>query len=179
MTKKNSKSKPLINKQSLFLSALRKKLVELDDPDPDIITHESYTYTETTRSGFGKIPKITFKPYGKNRKIKADIMRSSGIYDPAVEKEIAKIRQKYNPIQANQKEDIILEKRFDSFWNAYWKSIRRSLNRIEQAQKLFITSGDEQISIPFQILGVTPKAKKEEINKKKSKNYMDELMEVE
>ena len=113
-------------------------------------------------------------------------MRSSGIYDPAVEKEIAKIRQKYNPIQANQKEDIILEKRFDSFWNAYWKSIRRSLNRIEQAQKLFITNQDpnanEQISIPFQILGVTPNNQDKEKTLKSnsnSKNYMDELMEVE
>ena len=189
MPLKKNKPQTKITKQSLFLSSLNRKLVEFDDPNPDIITHESYEYRETTLSTFGKIPQITFKPYGRNRQIKAEIMKSSGIYDPAVEKEIAKIRVKYNPKQANIKEATIQEKRFDSYWNAYWKSNRRSLKRINQANKLFITNqspnSKEQISKPMQILmGIksiekTEEQKQESKSKDKSKSYMDELMEVE
>ena len=67
-----SKNKPQtrVSKQSLFLSALRSKLVELDDPDPKVITHDSYHYHETTLKGIGTIPKITFTPYGQSTKNK-------------------------------------------------------------------------------------------------------------
>ena len=186
MTKKSSKSKPLINKQALWLHATHRKLVEIDNPESaDVITHDSYKYTSKTIKNHGAIPHITFLPRGKSDQIKAEIMRNAGLEDPEdLKQKKAKIREKTGIKKAKpekNKNTRQLARLFNKYWNAYWISINRSLNRIKQAQQLFITkpNSDETISIPFQILGVTPKAKKEEINKKKSKNYMDELMEVE
>ena len=185
-SKKSSKSKPLINKQALWLHATHRKLVEIDNPESaDVITHDSYKYTSKTIMNQGTIPHITFLPRGKSDQIKAEIMRNAGLEDPEdLKQKKAKIREKTGIKKAKpekNKNTRQLARLFNKYWNAYWISINRSLNRIKQAQQLFITkpNSDEAISIPFQILGVTPKAKKEEINKKKSKNYMDELMEVE
>ena len=179
-------------KQEHFLIALRNKLKEMEDPNPDIITHDSYTYHETTLAEYAKMPKIRFHPYGKSKIIKAEIMRTSNIYDEKTEKRIDEIKEKYkstttfpSPKQLKEQEDTILANRFDSYWNNYWRSIRTALNRINQAQKIFITTSNpenkDQISEPMRIMmgtkAVVPN--KEEKNKQENRSYMDELMELE
>ena len=180
-------SKPLstITKQSLFLIALRNKLKAIDDPNPDIITHDSYEYRKINLRGIGIIPKITFKPYGQGIRIKGEIMRSANIYDKDIEREIDEIREKYGPKKTKDKENRILARRFESYWNNYWRGIRTALNRIEQAQKIFITTSNpqnkDQISEPMRIMmgtkAVVPN--KEEGNKQENRSYMDEHMELE
>ena len=174
-----SKNKPQtrVSKQSLFLSALRSKLVELDDPNPDVITHDSYHYHETTLKGIGTIPKITFTPYGQSTKIKAEILRKSNLSNESRQTEIAKIRAKFGLKTARDTQNRILARLFESYWNNYWRSIRTALARIEQAQKLFITTSDkgETISEPMKILmgNVAPisKEKYQDEKNKQKKSY--------
>ena len=172
-------------KQELFLIAFRNKLKEIDDPNPDIITHDSYEYIKKNLRGIGIIPKITFKPYGQGIRIKGEIMRSANIYDKDIEREIDEIREKYGPKKTKDKENRILARRFESYWNNYWRGIRTALNRIEQAQKLFITDRTKNMTIsePMQIMmgtkaGVPNTEKQNNENIKEKKSYMDELMEV-
>lgn len=186
------KTESRTTKQALFLQSLTNQLKDMDDLDPDIITHDSYEYHEANLKGIGTIPKITFKPYGKSIQIKANIIRKANIKNPTVEKEIEEIRKKHGIKTPRETENRILSRLFESYWNNYWRSIRRSLNRIEQAQKLFITNQDpndnETISRPMHILvgntAIVPNKenqdeKNKQSNSKKSKSYMDELMEVE
>jgi len=176
-------------KQSLFLIALHNKIKAIEDPNPDIITHDSFEYHSTNLKGIGIIPKITFTPYGKSTQIKAEIIKSANIYDKDLEREIDEIRTKFSPKKASETENRILARRFESYWNNYWRSIRTALNRIEQAQQIFITISNQEksetISEPMRIMmgtkaeAVVPNEAKKENEEKKSKSYMDELLEVE
>lgn len=138
-------------KQYRFIEAVYKKLREMDNLEPEIITHDSYEWHKMTLKGFGTIPKLTFGPYGKGTKIKAEIMRSANLLDESRHKEIEGLRRKFNFQKARDHEDRILARLFESYWNSYWKGVIRALYRIEQAQKLFIKP-NETISEPIQIL---------------------------
>jgi len=172
-------------KQHRFLEALTNRLKEIDDPNADIIIHDSYKYHSVTLKHFGIIPKITFAPYGKSTQIKAEIMRTANLYDEPRQQEIAQIREKYSLKKARETETRILARLFESYWNNYWRSIKTALKRIEQAQKLFITQSNseknETISKPMRILMgnvADIKETKEEEEKQEKKSYADELMEV-
>ena len=178
-------SSKFVLKQHQFLKALTNRLQELDDPNPDIITHDSYEYHETNLKGIGVMPKITFKPYGKSTQIKAEIMRSANIDDESRKKEIDEIRKKFGLKQARDTETRILARLFESYWNNYWRSIRTALSRIEQAQRLFITNPErnETISKPMRIMlgnvGVFPNKQQEiEESQKEKKSYAEELMNI-
>ena len=177
------KTQSRTTKQALFLKSLTNQLKDMDDPNPDIITYDSYEYHETNLKGIGTIPKITFKPYGKSTQIKAEIMRKANLDNQSKQKEIAEIRTKFGLTTARDTETRILARLFESYWSNYWRGIRTALNRIEQAQKLFITNteGNETISKPMRIMmgnkAVVGNETKEEKNMK-SKSYMDELMEL-
>ena len=189
-SKKNSKDKQSsrISKQSLFLFALRSRLVELDDPDPEVITHDNYKYHETTLKGIGTIPKITFNPFGKSSQTKAQIIRHANLDNKSRQTEIVQIRAKFGLKTARDTENRILARLFESYWNGYWRSVKTALSRIEQAQKLFITQSKsekgETISEPMKILMgnvvlSTEEKEKPNQNRKEKKSYRDELMEVE
>ena len=177
------KTQSQTTKQALFLQFLTEQLKDMDDPDADIITHDSYEYHETNLKGIGTIPKITFKPYGKSTQIKAEIMRKANLDDQSRQKEIAEIRTKLGLTTARDTEARILARLFESYWNNYWRKVRTALNRIEEAQKFFITNpeGNETISRPMKIMmgnkAVVGNETKEEKDMK-SKSYMDELMEL-
>lgn len=173
------------SKQRSFLEAICAKLREMDDQDPEIITHDSYDWHAANLKGFGTIPKITFTPYGKSTKIKAKIMRSAGLADESRQKETDEIRRKLGFQKARDNEDRILARLFESYWNRYWKTLIRALLRIEQAQKLFIKT-NETISEPMQILMkktiLTPMLNQETDQKPESakhKPYTDILAELE
>ena len=137
--------------QIRFLAAIAERLRAIDDPEPDVIRHISYTWRTQNIKGFGTIPKLTFTPYGQSTKIKANIMRSAGLQDQDRQKEIDEIRDKYSPKKAKDHEDRILARLFESYWNSYWQTVIRALKRIEQAQRTFAKSS-ETISEPMRIL---------------------------
>jgi hypothetical protein len=172
-------------KQLRFLKVLTNRLQELDDPNPDVITHDSYEYHETCLKGIGVMPKITFKPYGKSTQIKAEIMRSANIDDESRKREIDEIRKKYGIKTARDTETRILARLFESYWNNYWRSIRTALSRIEQAQRLFITNPErnETVSKPMRIMlgnaGVFANKQQEiEESQKEKKSYAEELINI-
>ncbi len=173
------------SKQHRFLEGVCARLREMDDPDPEIITHDSYEWHAANLKGFGTIPKITFTPYGKSTKIKAEIMRSASLADESRRKEVDEIRRKLGFQKARDHEDRILARLFESYWNGYWKTLIRALVRIEQAQKLF-TKSNEPISEPIQILIeksiLTPTLNQETAQKPEPavrKPYTDILAELE
>jgi hypothetical protein len=137
--------------QIRFLTAIAECIRAIDDPEPEVIRHISYTWRTQNIKGFGIIPKLTFTPYGQSTKIKADIMRSAGLQDQHRQKEIDEIRERYSPKKAKDHEDRILARLFESYWNSYWQTIFRALRRIEQAQRIF-AKPTETISKPMRIL---------------------------
>jgi len=165
-------------KQHRFLEALTNRLKEIDDPNAEIITHDSYEYHSVTLKHFGIIPKLTFKPYGKSTQRKAEIMRKANLNDESRQKEITQIRAKFGLKTARDTENRILARLFESYWNNYWRSIRTALKRIEQAQKLFITDKTKNMTIsePMQIMmGDRAQITQE---RKDKKSYAKELFEV-
>jgi len=173
------------SKQHRFLEGVCARLREMDDPDPEIITHDSYEWHAANLKGFGTIPKITFTPYGKSTKIKAEIMRSASLADESRRKEVDEIRRKLGFQKARDHEDRILARLFESYWNGYWKTLIRALRRIEQSQRLF-TKPDETIAEPMQILMrkslLTPTLYQKNAQKPEyaaQKSYTDILAELE
>ena len=65
--------------QRALLNALCNKIAEIDNPDPDVIRNLSYRWSLTNLKDIGNIPKITFEPYGRDTRIKAEIMRNAGL----------------------------------------------------------------------------------------------------
>ena len=169
-------------KQHRFLEALTNRLKEIDNPDPDIITHGSYEYRELNLKGTGIIPKITFTPYGKSTRIKGEIMRSANLNNAPRKREIDEIRKKFGLKQARDTETRILARLFESYWNNYWRSIKTALGRIEQAQKLFITKPNQTLSEPMKILmgnkAEIMQEKEDKKERKEKKSYAEELMEI-
>lgn len=85
--------KPFTSRQIKLLKALNEKLSEIDDPDKEIITHETYFWQIQQTKQFGKIPKIKFSPH--SCQIKAEIIRSSGLIDDTRENKLSELRRKY------------------------------------------------------------------------------------
>ena len=68
---------PFTERQTRLLEAIQKKISEINDPDPEIITHETYEwFTQKTRQ-FGNIPKISFSPH--SCLTKAEIIQKQGL----------------------------------------------------------------------------------------------------
>jgi hypothetical protein len=72
---------PFTQKQERFLKALKSKLIEIRDPDKEVLDHRSFEfYVENTKK-LGAIPKIRFRP---SCMIKEEIMKDVG-YKPVAE----------------------------------------------------------------------------------------------
>ena len=85
---------PFTERQVRFLEAVRERIREINHPDPEIITHDSYEWYVGETKQFGRIPKISFKPESRRE-------------------EIAQIRQKYG-IRKARNTDARL---FEAEWN--------------------------------------------------------------
>ena len=73
---------PFTQKQERFLRALKSKLIEIRDPDKEVLDNRSFEfYVEYTKK-FGAIPKIRFRP--NSCTIKEEIMKDVG-YKPVAE----------------------------------------------------------------------------------------------
>ena len=102
---------PFTERQVRLLEALCEKIRQIDDPDPDIITHESYDWNIESTKQFGKIPKIRFHP--KSCQIKAELIEKAGLVDETKQEQISKIRRKYGIRKARNG----LANLFESEWN--------------------------------------------------------------
>jgi hypothetical protein len=98
-------------RQIRFLEAIHNRIKEINNPDPEVITNESYEFhTEQTKQ-FGKIPKLRFRP--RSAQIKAEIIVSPGLIDESQKEKKAEIRAKFGIREArNAKANL-----FESEWN--------------------------------------------------------------
>ena len=98
-------------RQIRFLEAVRERIREINDPDPEIITNESYEFSIEQTKQFGRIPKIRFRP--NSCQIKAELIEKAGLVDEARQNQISIIRQKYGIRKARNG----LANLFESEWN--------------------------------------------------------------
>jgi len=90
-----------------LLEAVRNKVQQINDPDPEIIFNELYEFYIRQTREFGRIPKIRFKPH--SCQIKAELIRDAGLIDNTKEKELNNLRQKYGIAGARNKESRLFE----------------------------------------------------------------------
>jgi len=74
---------PLTPKQERFLSAIRKKLIEIRNPHKDVEDYKGFEFYLEHTKRFGTIPKIRFRP--NSLAVKEEIMKDAG-YEPVAEK---------------------------------------------------------------------------------------------
>ena len=103
---------PFTPRQLRLLEAIQEKILEINDPEPEIITHGSYEwYTEQTRQ-FGKIPKIRFYP--NSCLAKAEIIEKAGVVDKSRQQEIAQILENIGIKRPRDKISRIRARLFES-----------------------------------------------------------------
>lgn len=174
---------PFTDRQIKLLEAIHDKLTEINDPDPDIIRHDSYEFTIELTKQFSKIPKLKFSP--KSCQIKAELLEKAGLVSESREKELSEIREKYGIYGARNKE----ARRFDSEWNNIMLKAKKAAFTLAYLNQLFALE-NQQVSDPIaqiqqivmeeygqHIKAKTPIYTKEPEQPKSS--YKDELMEVE
>jgi len=103
---------PFTERQIRLLEAIRKKICQINDPDPEIITHESYEFACVTTKRFGKIPKIRFRP--NSGQIKADIAREAGLLDETRKAKLNEIRKEYGIAKARNTDAMLFETEWDN-----------------------------------------------------------------
>ena len=178
---------PFTDRQIRLLEAIREKLRQINDPDPEIITNESYEFhTELTKQ-FGKIPKIRFRP--NSGQVQAEIIKSANLIDESQTEKKADIRKKHGIREArNSKANL-----FESEWNNIMLKLKKATFTAAYINQLFAT-GRQRLSDPIQLLQSIVmeeyagqiKVKKEGIHtegpeikdKEPVKGYDEELMNI-
>ena len=136
---------PFTNRQIQFLEVIRKRIRQINDPNPEIITHETYEFhTEQTKQ-FGKIPKIRFRPHSSQ--IKAELIRAAGLIDKSREEKIAQIRQKYGIRETRNREARL----FESEWNNIMLKAKKATFTMALMNQLFANQ-DQALSEPVQLM---------------------------
>lgn len=132
-------------RQIIFIKAICKEIALINTPDPEIITHESYTWSVIQTRRFGKIPKIRFLPHSCQKK--AEIMRQSGLIDPTRQREIEKLRNKYSIRELRHGHARL----FESEWDNIMLKIKKAAFTIGFINNLFVGDG-ERIAEPIRLL---------------------------
>lgn len=180
---------PFTDRQIRLLEAIREKMRQINDPDPNIITHESYEFHIEQTKQFGKIPKIKFRP--NSGQIKAGIIENAGLIDVSHNEKKAEIRQKFGIREArNSKANL-----FESEWNNIMLKVKKATVVAAYINQLFATD-QQTIAEPMQFLQSVVmeeyskqiKVKRDIIHSKEKpetqengsfRSYEEELMEVE
>ena len=136
---------PFTARQVRILEALREKIRQIDDPDPDIITHESYDWNIESTKQFGKIPKIRFHP--KSCQIKAELIEKAGLVDDARQEQISQIRRKYGIRKARNG----LANLFESEWNNIMLKAKKAIFTLALVNLLF-SAENQTVSDPVALL---------------------------
>ena len=140
---------PFTERQLRLLKAIQKKINEINDPDPEIITHESYEwFTEQTKQ-FGKIPKIRFYP--NSCLTKAEIIEKAGLLNELRQQEITQLRQNIGIKKPRDKISRIRARLFESEWNNIMLKAKKATFTVALINQLFC-SMDQTISEPIRHL---------------------------
>ena len=133
------------DRQIKFINALNTKIAEIDEPDPEFITHESYEWRIEQTKQFGKIPKIKFYPH--SCQVKAGIVRSAGLENAKREKELSNIRQRYG-IRESQHGHARL---FEAELNNIMLKVKKAVYTVGFINNLFTGNGG-QVAEPLALL---------------------------
>ena len=136
---------PFTSRQLRFLEAIRSKLVQITDPDPEFITHETFEFKIKQTKQFGQLPAIVFKPH--SNQIKAEIVREAGLIDKNREAALQKIRDKYG-IHAQRHKEARL---FNAEWDNLMLKVKKAVYASAWINKLFATER-QVVSAPIKIL---------------------------
>jgi len=136
---------PFTARQVRLLEAIHNRIREINNPDPEVITNESYEFhTEQTKQ-FGKIPKLRFRP--NSSRIKAEIVDSAGLIDESLKEKKAEIRAKFGIREArNAKANL-----FESEWNNIMLKAKKATFTVGLINQLLATS-HQTISSPMALL---------------------------
>lgn len=132
-------------RQIKLIRALDKKIAEIDDPDPEIITHESYEWKIEQTKQFGKIPKIKFHPH--SCQVKAEIVRNAGLDNAKREKELSDIRHRYGISESRHNHARLFEAEF----NNIMLKIKKAVYTVGFVNNL-LTGNGNQIAVPLALL---------------------------
>ena len=136
---------PFTARQLRFLEAIQSKLVQITDPDPEFITHETFEFKIKQTKQFGPLPAIVFKPH--SNQIKAEIVRKAGLIDKDREAALQKIREKYG-IHAQRHREARL---FNAEWDNLMLKVKKAVYASAWINKLFSTE-KQVVSAPIKIL---------------------------
>ena len=119
---------PLTHFQAKLLEAIRDKLIEIRDPDKDVLDDRVYEFYLQNTKKFGPIPKIRFKPNALD--IKQEIMIKAG-YTPVTKKLSYKMQRNASASA------------FDKHWDAMMSGLIKSAKRIALFNQTFALDGQE------------------------------------
>lgn len=75
MEKKKRNLSPLTPRQLRIFEALSKKLKDIDDPEKEVLTDESYDFLVSNHEKYGRIVRLRFSPH--DSQAKADVFREA------------------------------------------------------------------------------------------------------
>ena len=140
---------PFTEKQTRLLEAIQKKISEINDSDPEIITHETYEWFTQQTKQFGQIPKIRFYP--NSCLTKAEILEKAGLINESRQQEIAQLRQNIGIKKPRDKISRIRARCFESEWNNIMLKAKKATFTVALINQLFC-SNDQTISEPIEHL---------------------------
>ncbi|RJR23646.1 MAG: hypothetical protein C4582_05285 [Desulfobacteraceae bacterium] len=138
-------SSPFTDRQRRLLEAIREQIRALNDPEPEIITHEACEWVTEDTKTFGKIPKIRFRPYAC--RTKAELVKQAGLVDEAKEHEIVQLRKLYSIREVRNKEARL----FESEWNNIMLKAKKAAFTLALINSLFSTH-NQTVSEPIRLL---------------------------
>ncbi|MBW2594014.1 MAG: hypothetical protein JRE58_13620 [Deltaproteobacteria bacterium] len=162
---------------------------QINDPNPDIITNESYEVSIKHTKQFGKIPKIRFSP--NSSQIKAELVKKAGMVDKYREAEIVRLRRLYGVSGARNSKARL----FEEEWNNIMFKVKKATFTAGMINQLFAAEY-QAVSEPIHILqqvvmeeyasfikvkreGIHRDDKNKESADDKCKGYDEELEELE
>jgi hypothetical protein len=126
---------PFTKRQLRLLEAICEKIREIKDPNPEIITDESYEWTTQQTRQFGKIPKIRFYP--NSCLTKSEIIEKAGLLNQSNEKEITQLRQQMGIKTPRDKNSRIKARLFESEWNNIMHKAKKATYTVAEINQLF------------------------------------------
>ena len=133
------------SRQIKLLQATLEKLKEITDPDPEIITHETFKWHIKQTKQFGKLPALSFKP--NCNQIKAEITRSANLTNKTRNTSLQKIRDQFGISDIKNREARLFNSELDNILFAWKKHIYAAalINN-------FFTAANQTVSEPFVLM---------------------------
>ena len=133
------------SRQIRLLQTIVKKLKEITDPDPEIITHESFKWHIKQTKQFGKLPALSFKP--NCNQIKAEITRNANLTNNTRNTSLQKIRDQFGIKDIKNREARLFNSELDNILFAWKKHIYAAalINN-------FFATTNQTLSEPFTLM---------------------------